>query len=34
VGAFSQALEDEADARGWTVISMQRDWRTIFGTER
>ena len=22
---------DEAKARGWTVISMKDDWKTIFG---
>jgi hypothetical protein len=30
VGHFSQALMDEAKARGWTVISMKDAWRTIF----
>lgn len=30
VGTFSQALADEARARGWTVISMKNDWRAIF----
>ena len=30
VGTFSQALYDEAKQRGWVVISMQRDWKTIF----
>jgi phosphoglycolate phosphatase-like HAD superfamily hydrolase len=30
VGAFSQALIDEAKQRGWVVISMQDDWKTIF----
>ena len=30
VGTFSQALMDEARERGWTVISMKNDWRTIF----
>jgi haloacid dehalogenase-like hydrolase len=30
VGTFSQALFDEAKNRGWTVISMKRDWKRIF----
>jgi phosphoserine phosphatase len=30
VGTFSQALADEADQRGWVVISMKNDWKTIF----
>jgi phosphoglycolate phosphatase-like HAD superfamily hydrolase len=30
VGAFSQALMDEAKQKGWVVISMKHDWRTIF----
>lgn len=30
VGTFSQALMDEANAKGWTVISMKNDWRQIF----
>ena len=30
IGTFSQALMDEAKARGWTVISMKDDWKTIF----
>ncbi len=30
VGAFSQALYDEAKARGWTVISMKTDWKQVF----
>ena len=29
VGAFSQSLMDEAKARGWQVISMKKDWKTI-----
>jgi phosphoglycolate phosphatase-like HAD superfamily hydrolase len=31
VGAFTQALYDEAKKAGWTVISMKNDWRRIFG---
>jgi len=30
VGAFTQALYDEAKRRGWIVVSMQNDWRRIF----
>jgi phosphoserine phosphatase len=30
VGTFSQALADEAKAKGWIVISMKNDWKTIF----
>ena len=30
VGAFTQALYDEATKRAWTVISMKNDWKRIF----
>ena len=30
VGAFPQALYDEAKKNGWTVISMKTDWKRIF----
>jgi phosphoglycolate phosphatase-like HAD superfamily hydrolase len=30
VGAFSQELMDEAKQKGWVVISMKNDWKTIF----
>lgn len=30
VGTFSQALMDEAKAKGWAVISMKDDWTTVF----
>ena len=30
IGTFSQALMDEAEQRGWTVISMKDDWSHIF----
>jgi len=30
VGAFSQALYDEAKKKGWTVISMKDDWKRVF----
>jgi phosphoglycolate phosphatase-like HAD superfamily hydrolase len=33
VGAFPQALYDEAKRRGWTVISMKDDWKRIFAFE-
>ena len=30
VGAFTQALYDEAKKENWTVISMKNDWKRIF----
>jgi phosphoserine phosphatase len=33
VGTFSRALADEAKQKGWTVISMKNDWKTIFPAE-
>jgi phosphoserine phosphatase len=30
VGTFPEALADEAGKRGWVVISMKDDWKTIF----
>jgi hypothetical protein len=33
VGAFTQALYDEARKQGWTVISMKNDWKVIFPFE-
>jgi phosphoglycolate phosphatase-like HAD superfamily hydrolase len=30
VGTFPQALMDEAEQKGWVVISMKDDWKTIF----
>lgn len=33
VGTFTQALYDEAKARGWHVISMKNDWKRIFAFE-
>lgn len=33
VGAFTQPLYDEAKNKGWTVISMKRDWKRIFSFE-
>jgi phosphoglycolate phosphatase-like HAD superfamily hydrolase len=34
VGAFTQALCDEADKNGWVVISMKRDWKVVFPFEK
>ena len=34
VGAFPQALYDKATKSGWTVISMKKDWKRIFGFEK
>ncbi|HEY6273195.1 MAG TPA: HAD family hydrolase [Terriglobales bacterium] len=34
VGTFTQALYDEAQAKGWTVISMKNDWKQIFAWEK
>ena len=33
IGAFSQALYDEAMKDGWVVISMKNDWKRIFTFE-
>ncbi len=33
VGTFTQALYDEAQKDGWTVISMKNDWKRIFAFE-
>jgi hypothetical protein len=33
VGTFTQDLYDEAKRDGWIVISMKRDWKTIFPFE-
>jgi phosphoglycolate phosphatase-like HAD superfamily hydrolase len=33
LGAFTQALFDEAKKSGWTVISMKTDWKRIFAFE-
>ena len=30
IGTFSQELYDLSKKRGWTVISMKNDWKTIF----
>jgi phosphoserine phosphatase len=34
VGAFTQALYDEASKDGWVVISMKNDWKRIFAFEQ
>jgi hypothetical protein len=34
VGAFSQALYDQATKGGWVVISMKRDWKRVFAFEQ
>jgi phosphoglycolate phosphatase-like HAD superfamily hydrolase len=33
VGAFPQALYDEAKKDGWVVISMKKDWKHVFAFE-
>jgi hypothetical protein len=34
VGAFPQALYDEATKQGWFVISMKEDWKRIFAFDQ
>jgi phosphoglycolate phosphatase-like HAD superfamily hydrolase len=34
VGAFPDTLREEAQQRGWTIISMKKDWRRIFGPQK
>jgi phosphoglycolate phosphatase-like HAD superfamily hydrolase len=34
LGAFTQALYDQAGKQGWTVISMKTDWKRIFAFEK
>jgi hypothetical protein len=34
VGTFTQALYDEAKAKGWIVISIKNDWKQIFAWEK
>ncbi len=34
IGAFSQALYNEAKKNGWLVISMKNDWKRIFPFEQ
>jgi hypothetical protein len=33
-GTFPQSLMDEADKKGWIVISMKRDWARVFSFEK
>jgi phosphoserine phosphatase len=33
VGTFDQSLLDEANAKGWVVVSMKNDWKRVFGFE-
>jgi len=33
VGAFTQALYDEATKKGWVIVSMKNDWKRIFAFE-
>jgi hypothetical protein len=33
LGAFTQALYDQATTDGWTVVSMKNDWKTVFPSE-
>jgi phosphoglycolate phosphatase-like HAD superfamily hydrolase len=34
VGTFTQALYDEANKNGWTVIRMKNDWKKLFAFEQ
>lgn len=34
LGAFTQALYDQAEKDGWTVVSMKDDWKRIFAFEK
>jgi phosphoglycolate phosphatase-like HAD superfamily hydrolase len=34
VGTFTRELSEEAQARGWTVISMKNDWKRLFRFEQ
>jgi phosphoglycolate phosphatase-like HAD superfamily hydrolase len=34
IGTFSEALMEEAKAKGWLVISMKNDWKRIFSWEK
>lgn len=33
VGAFTQALYDDAKKQGWPVISIKNDWKRVFAFE-
>lgn len=30
IGTFPQALDDEAQTKGWSVVSMKKDWNRVF----
>jgi len=34
IGAFTQALHDDAKKRGWVVISIKDDWKRLFSFEK
>ena len=34
LGAFTQALFDQAKKDGWTVVSMKDDWKRVFAFEK
>jgi phosphoglycolate phosphatase-like HAD superfamily hydrolase len=34
LGAFTQAVYDEAQKSGWTIVSMKNDWKTVFPPEK
>ena len=34
IGTFSDALMAEAKEKGWTVVNMKEDWKTIFPSEK
>jgi hypothetical protein len=34
LGAFTQALYDQAQKDGWTVVSMKSDWKKVFALEK
>jgi len=34
LGAFTQAVYDEAQKSGWTVVSMKNDWEQVFPAEK
>jgi len=33
IGALDKAL-DEANAKGWTVVDMKKDWKVVFPFEK
>ena len=34
LGAFTQALYDQAKKGGWTVVRMKDDWKQVFALEK